>query len=63
MANCRVWNIAWGYDAGDSWAHITTNTSPDGRGEEADFFFTHGVSAIRVPESGKLLLGPISPSS
>jgi hypothetical protein len=59
----RVWNIAWGYDAGDSWAHITTNISPDVSGEEIDFFFTHEVDAIRAPESGELLLRPGSPSA
>ena len=51
----RVWNIAWGYDAGDSWAHVTTNVSPDGKGEAADFFFTYEVTAIRSSESGALL--------
>ncbi len=60
---CRVWNIVWGYDAGDSWAHITTNISPDVSGEEVDFFVTEEVDVIRVPESGDILLDPISPSS
>ena len=57
----RVWNIA--YDAGDSWAHVSTNVSPDVNGEEFDFFFTHEVDVIRAPESGEQLLPPISPSS
>jgi hypothetical protein len=59
----RVWNIAWGYDAGASWAHITTNISPDAEGEAVDFFFTHEVEAIRAPDLGLVLLSPISPSS
>lgn len=55
---CAVWNIAWGYDAGDSWAHITTNISPDVAGQEVDFFFTHEVQTIRAPESTEVLVGP-----
>jgi hypothetical protein len=58
----RVWNIAWGYDVGDSWAHITTNISPDIAGEDVDFISTHEVEAIRAPESGRLLLPSHSPS-
>ena len=51
----RVYNIAWGYDIGDSFAHITTNISPNIDGEEADFFFSNEIRAIR-DASGKLLL-------
>ena len=43
---CRVLNIAWGYDAGDSYAHITTNISPSVPGLETDFFFTAEVIAV-----------------
>ena len=58
---CQVWNIAWGYDAGDSWAHITTNISPEVAGREIDFFFTHDVHTVRAPESAELLVGPDLP--
>ncbi|SFF62774.1 hypothetical protein [Blastococcus tunisiensis] len=60
---CKVWNVAWGYDAGECWAHITTNISPDVNGEEIDFFLANEVDVIRVPESGEILLGPVPPSS
>jgi hypothetical protein len=53
---CEVWNIAWGYDAGDSWAHVTTNTSPYVAGQDLDFFFTHEVQTIREPESAVVLV-------
>ena len=43
---CRVLNIAWGYDAGDSYAHITTNISPSVPGFETDFFSTKEVIAV-----------------
>jgi len=36
-----VWNIAWGYDMGDEYAHITTNCSPPVGHEPVDFFL-HG---------------------
>lgn len=55
---CKVWNIAWGYDAGDSWSHITTNCSPYVTGQDLDFFFTHEVSTIREPESAVVLIPP-----
>ena len=42
----RVWNIAWGYDQGDSHAHVTTNISPAIDGEAVDFFFTREVRTI-----------------
>ncbi len=42
---CRVLNIAWGYDAGDSYAHITTNISLPIPGYEIDFFFTKEIIA------------------
>lgn len=27
-SQCTVHNIAWGYDVGDEYAHVTTNISP-----------------------------------
>jgi hypothetical protein len=38
---CRVLNIAWGYDTGDHFAHITTNVRPSVLGNDVDFFFTN----------------------
>lgn len=58
---CKVWNIAWGYDAGDSWAHVTTNCSPFVAGQDLDFFFTHEVHTIRAPESAVVLVTPAAP--
>jgi hypothetical protein len=55
---CKVWNIAWGYDAGDTWSHITTNISPEIAGQDIDFFFTHEVHTVQAPESADLLVGP-----
>ena len=34
----RVWNIAWGYDEADCFAHITSNCSPFIEGEALDVF-------------------------
>ena len=39
----RVFNIAWGYDFGDQFAHVTTNISPGVDGEEPSFFFTNEI--------------------
>ena len=33
-----VHDIAWGYDDGDRYAHITTNVGPGGDGLPVDFF-------------------------
>ena len=55
---CKVWNIAWGYDAGDTWSHITTNISPEIAAQDINFFFTHEVHAVRASESANLLIGP-----
>lgn len=43
----KVWNIAWGYDEGDSYAHVTTNISPSVEGAGVDAFFTHEVMTIK----------------
>jgi hypothetical protein len=42
----RTFNIAWGYDRGDRFSHVTTNISPDVEGEAIDFFFTNEVTAL-----------------
>lgn len=41
-----VWNIAWGYDLGDDFAHITTNISPNIENAEIDFFYTNEIEEI-----------------
>jgi hypothetical protein len=41
-----VWNIAWGYDIGDEFAHITSNISPNIDNATIDFFFSTEISKI-----------------
>lgn len=42
-----VVNIAWGYDLGEPYAHVSTNISPIVEGEDFDFFHTYEVTRIR----------------
>jgi len=42
-----VWNIAWGYDMGDDYAHATANCSAFVDGLSLDFFFTSEVQSVR----------------
>ncbi|MFD0149438.1 hypothetical protein ACWGQ4_00230 [Streptomyces sp. NPDC055721] len=51
-----VFNIAWGYDLGDEYAHVTSNISPAVEGATVDLFFTSSVVAILDPTSGAVLL-------
>lgn len=53
-----VWDIAWGYDAGDRWAHVTTNISPGVEGRSSDFFFTYEVAELVDPDVTAPLLSP-----
>lgn len=41
-----VWNITWGYDIGENFAHITTNISPNIEKAEIDFFYTNEIEEI-----------------
>lgn len=41
-----VWNIAWGYNMGDDYAHITTNISPNVDKGSIDFFYTNEIAKI-----------------
>jgi len=50
-----VFNIAWGYDMGDSYAHVTTNISPEIDEQPIDFFFTYAVVAVSDPSTGSEL--------
>lgn len=49
-----VINIAWGYDIGDEYAHVTSNTSPGIDGESVDFFSTSEVEIV-LDEAGQEL--------
>jgi hypothetical protein len=51
-----VWDIAWGYDMGDEYSHVTTNISPGAPGRPVDSFFTNEVVALVDPVSGSALL-------
>jgi len=51
-----VWNIAWGYDLGDDFAHITTNISPDQPGCEIDFFYTTDLAKVIDGDDGHIIV-------
>ena len=51
----NVFNIAWGYDLGDSHAHVTTNCSPNLEGQPLDFFLTSDIEIVTDPVSGDRL--------
>jgi hypothetical protein len=51
----RAVNIAWGYDIGDEWAHVTTNISPPRKGASISFFHTSDVLRLVDEESGSIL--------
>jgi len=50
-----VWNIAWGYDIGDEFAHETTNISPEIKNSEIDYFYTNEIQKIEDRTNGKTL--------
>jgi hypothetical protein len=54
-AELTVFNIAWGYDQGEVFAHVTTNISPEVEGASKDFFFTHEVAQVIDPTDGRVL--------
>lgn len=53
----KVYDIAWGYDMGDAWAHVTTNVSPGFEGVSVDFFFTSEVALVIDPSSNQVIYG------
>jgi len=55
-----VQDIAWGYDLGDQYAHITTNVSPGGDGLSIDFFSSDDVVGLSDTASGAAI--PLDPS-
>ena len=52
---CLVRDIVWGYDAGDEYAHATTNVSPGAPGLDVDFFSTTEIQHV-LGEDGTVLL-------
>ena len=55
-----VMNIAWGYDEGEGFAHITTNISPFQDGRDIDLFLTSDVLHILDPVTGATLWTALS---
>jgi hypothetical protein len=51
----RVLNIAWGYDSGDHYAHITTNCSPFVPGYDVDLFFANEIRSVEDGLSGEVV--------
>lgn len=54
-SNLTVWNIAWGYDIGDEFAHVTTNISPEIKNSDIDYFYTNEILKIEDRKNGKTL--------
>jgi len=50
----RIWNIAWSYDIGDEYVHVTTNISPEKENESVEYFFTNEIMKISDSD-GKIL--------
>lgn len=48
----KVSNIAWGYDVGDDFAHITTNISPEIKNADIDFLYTNNIYKIEDSTNG-----------
>jgi hypothetical protein len=51
----RLMNIAWGYDVGHHFAHITTNVSPSLEGFGVDFFYTDDMVSVEDPVTGQVV--------
>lgn len=52
-AQLEVWDIAWGYDAVDDHAHVTTNVSPGASARPLDVFTTDEVLTVLDPDNGQ----------
>ena len=50
-----MYDIAWGYDIGDQYAHVTSNVSPGVEGRQIDFFFTSDIERIIDPRTGTVI--------
>ena len=46
-----VWNIAWGYDIDDEFAHITSNISPKIENATIDLFSTSEIRNLFTAEN------------
>lgn len=57
-----VLDIAWGYDIGDEYSHITTNCSPGAPGQDVEFFYTNEVVALVDPRMGTVLVQRPAPA-
>ena len=55
-----VYNIAWGYDIGDTHAHVTSNISPAIIGTTVHVFFTDDVTHVVDAETGEDLSGVLT---
>ena len=52
----KVFNIAWGYDLGDDYAHVTTNVSPSSEEiTDVDFFKVDEVIKLENEETGRII--------
>lgn len=51
-----IWNIAWGYDIGDEFAHITTNISPFINNTSIDFFYSPEIEKILTNENQEIIV-------
>jgi hypothetical protein len=50
-----VFNIAWGYDAGEAFAHVTTNVSPGVPDQAVDVFSSGDVASVTDPAGDRIL--------
>lgn len=50
-----VFNITWGYDFEDEYAHITTNISPEIKNLDIDYFYTNEIFKIEDRINGKIM--------
>jgi hypothetical protein len=50
-----VFNIAWGYDVGDEYSHVTSSVSPAVEGSAVHLFFTNDVDHVLDPASDVIL--------
>jgi hypothetical protein len=51
-----VFNIGWGYDFGDDYAHVTTNTSPPSDElKDVDFFYVNEVVRLEDTDTSRII--------
>ena len=54
-----IWNIVFGYDMGDEYAHITTNINPGIPGAEIDILFTSDIVEFIDLDNNNVISLPI----